>query len=261
MATFRLVNAISSKNTTKFPAPEYTKIGPKLYKNAQGVEVVSDYVIEAEVRTITKKKVKQLRKQGLVPATVYGAKIEPVSVQIPYRPLEVTLRSAGGTNLIDLKAGKETHTVLVRDVQREILKGTILHVDFFAVDETTTIRASIPIHIVGESPVVEARLGILVTGSSSITIETLPSKLMDHIEIDITPLVEIGDSVLVGDLDLGEGIVIVDDPNEMLARISQPSAARAEEDLAEEGEEEDEEMLETSAEPEVISRGRDDEEE
>jgi large subunit ribosomal protein L25 len=222
---------------------------------------VSDYVIEAEVRTVTKKKVNRLRKQGLVPATVYGAKIEPVSIQIPYRPLEVALLSAGGTNLIDLKAGKQTHTVLVRDVQREVLKGTILHVDFFAVDETTTIRAAIPIHIVGESPVVEARQGILVTGSSAVTIETLPSKLMDRIEIDITSLVEIGDSILVGDLDLGDDIVIVDDPHEMLARISQPSAARAEEELEAEGEEEEEEELEGSAEPEVISRGKAEEEE
>ena len=220
---------------------------------------MSDYVIEAEVRTITRKKVSRLRKQGFVPATVYGAKIEPVSVQIAYRPLEVALRSAGGTNLIDLKAGGETHTVLVRDVQREVLKGTILHVDFFAVDETTSIRASIPVHIVGESPLVEARLGILVTGSSAVTIETLPSKLMNHIEIDISSLVEIGDSVLVGDLDLGDDIVIIDDPNEMLARISQPSAARAEEDLAAEGEEEEEEG-EVSAEVEVITKGKGEEE-
>ena len=192
---------------------------------------MSDYVIEAEVRTVRKKKVSRLRNQGLVPCTVYGPKIEPVSIQTPYRALELTLRQAGGTNLIKVKANGETFTVLTREVQRDVLKGTILHVDFFAVDESNVIRAAVPVYLVGSSPVAEARLGVLMTGVNAITIETLPSNLLNQIEVDVSGLEEVGAAITVADLDLGEDIVIIDDPDEMLARVVQTSAARAEADL------------------------------
>ena len=221
---------------------------------------MSDYVIEAEVRTIRKKKVNLLRAKGLVPCTIYGPNTEPASIQVPYRHLELILRGAGGTNLIDIKAGGETYVVLAREVQRDVLKGTILHADFFAVDETSKLRITVPINLVGESPALEARLGILMTGTNSIVIETLPSKMIDRIEVDISILEEIGDAINVSDLKLDEEITIINDPSEMLARIAQTSADRAEEDLeeGEEGEEGEEES--GSAEPEVISRGRDEEE-
>jgi large subunit ribosomal protein L25 len=220
---------------------------------------VAEFTIEAEKRTIIGKQVNRIRAQGLVPITVYGAKIDPISLQVPYRSLEVALLKAGGTNLIDLKVNGETHVVLVREVQRDILKGTILHADFFVVDQASKIRAEIPIHLIGESPVVAAREGILLTGTNTVTVETLPGNLMDHIEVDLATLLELGDSITVADLDLGDDVTIINEPEDMLARVAQTSAARAE--LLEEGEEgEEEEELEEGAEPEVISRGRAEEE-
>jgi len=216
---------------------------------------VADFVIEAEPRTVVGKKVKRLRSQGVVPITVYGPKMEPVNLQVAYRPLEVALMKAGGTNLIDLKAAGKTHTVLAREVQRDVLKGTIMHVDFFVVDQSAAIRADIPIHLVGESPVVAARKGILLTGTNTITIETLPSKLMNFIEIDLTALKEIGDSVIVADLDLGDDVKIINEPEEMIARVAQSSAARAAEA------EEAEEAAASMSEPEVIAKGKADEDE
>jgi large subunit ribosomal protein L25 len=220
---------------------------------------VAEFTIEAEKRTIIGKQVNRLRAQGFVPITVYGAKIAPISLQVPYRPLEIALMQAGGTNLIDLKVNGDTHVVLVREVQRDVLKGTILHADFFVVDQTSKIRAEIPVHLIGESPVVAAREGILLTGTNTVTVETLPSNLMDHIEVDLSKLVELGDSITVADLDLGDDVTIINEPEDMLARVAQTSAARAE--LLEEGEEgEEEEEVDEGAEPEVISRGRAEEE-
>jgi large subunit ribosomal protein L25 len=220
---------------------------------------VADFAIEAEKRTVVGKKVSRLRSQGLVPATVYGAKIEPVSLQIPFRPLEITLMKAGGTNLIDLNVDGKTHIVLAREVQRDVLKGHILHVDFLAVDQSSKIRADIPVHLIGESPVVASRQGILVTGTNTVTIETLPSKLLDHIEVDLSGLVELGNSITVGDLDLGEGIDIINEPEDVLARVVQTSAARAE--LLAEGEEEEVEEEEVASEPELVRRRDEDDEE
>lgn len=216
---------------------------------------MADFTIEAEPRTIVGKKVSQLRANDIVPITVYGPKVEPMILQVPYRPLEVTLMKAGGTNLIDLKVNGKIQTVLAREVQRNVLKGTIIHVDFFAVDESTSIRTDVPVHFVGESPAVAAKKGILLTGTNTITIETLPSKLMHVIEVDLSVLVDVGDVITAGDLKLGEGIKIVNDPEDMIARISQTSAARAEEDL------EAETDMVTSAEPEVISKGKIEEDE
>jgi large subunit ribosomal protein L25 len=116
-----------------------------------------------------------------------------------------------------------------------VLRGDILHVDFFAVDANQTISADVFIQYIGESPAVEEG-NMLITGPSSLSIETLPSKLLSEITIDVSKLTEIGDSIFVRDLDLGEDFIIHNDPEELLVRVVQPSAARAEEDLAEEGE-------------------------
>lgn len=219
---------------------------------------MADYTIEAQPRTVIGKKVRQLRTQGLVPVVVYGAKIDPVALQIPYRPLEVGLMKAGGTNLIDLTVnGGETYTVLARDVQRHVVRGEIMHVDFMAVDQNAVISADVSVHLVGESPIVASREGMILAGSSTLTIEALPSKLINSIEVDISGLNEIGAAIHVRDIDLGSDVRILNDPEEMIVRIAQPAAARM---AAAEGEEE-ETMEGGSSEPEVIRRGREDEDE
>jgi large subunit ribosomal protein L25 len=213
---------------------------------------VSNFSLDAQPRQITGKKVSQLRNKGLVPATVYGPKTAPINVQVPYRALEVTLMKAGGTNLIDLTVDGTTHSVLTRAVQRDVLKRTILHVDFFAVDLTAKIRTEIPFHLVGESPVVAQKRGILITGANSVSVEILPSQLINFIEIDLSKLKNVGDTISIGDLQLGEGILIMDEPEEMIARIVQTSAARSEEEL--------EDSIVTNVEPEVIHKGKQEEE-
>jgi large subunit ribosomal protein L25 len=183
--------------------------------------------------------------------------MEPVSIQIPYRPLQVALMKTGGTNLIDVKVKKDTHTVLAREVQRDVLRGDILHVDFFAVDLTAKVIISVPVVLVGESPAAAARIGFLLTGTSMLDIETLPTNLMSQIEVDISSLDELGAAIHVSDLDLGPDVTIMNDPEEMLARISQASADRALEDE----EAEEEEVEEVDAEVEVIQRGKAEEDE
>lgn len=219
---------------------------------------MADFTIEAEVRTITGKKVKRVRAEGKVPVVVYGPKIEPMHLQIPYRPLELALMNAGGTNIIDIIVDGKATPVIARDVQRDVLKHTIKHVDFFAIDADSTIVADIPINLIGTSPAVEAREGILVTGTNSLSVEALPRDLINEIEVDLSKLQKVGDSLLVGDLDLGDKLVIHNDPSEMLATVSQTSAARAE---MVEGMDADAEASAGSAEPEVISRGKDEENE
>ncbi|MCY4466437.1 MAG: 50S ribosomal protein L25 [Chloroflexi bacterium] len=211
---------------------------------------MSDFQLAAQKRRTHGKKNRQLRRAGFVPGVVYGPSTDPLSVQFPYRAVEVMLMDAGGTNLIDIEVEGEVYPSLAREVQRDVVRGDILHVDFLAVDPTQRISVEVPIVMDGRSPVVVAREGILITGRSSLTLEVYPSDIRDSIIIDLSQLTELGSEVLVRDLTFGENVTVHNDPNEMLAKIVQPAAARAEEDLDEqEGEIEGEEGEETDEAP------------
>ena len=196
---------------------------------------MAEFQLVAESRKTQGKKNRQLRREGYVPGVVYGPSTESMSVQFPYRAVEVMLMNAGGTNLIDIMVEGKAFPSLAREVQRDVVRGDILHVDFLAVDQTQRINVEVPIIIEGQSPVIVAREGILITGRSSLTLEVFPSDIRDRIVIDLSALVELGDEVLVRDLTFGENVTVHNDPNEMLAKIVQPPAARADAEL-EEGE-------------------------
>ena len=208
------------------------------------------YNLEAQPRTIVGKKVGQLRRQGIVPVVVYGAALEAaVNLQVPYRPLQVALAKAGGTHLIEINADGSTHTVLARAVQRDVIKGDILHVDFLAVDLTQTITTNVQIHLVGDSPAAEARLGILSQVANALTVEALPADLISQVPVDISGLAEVGDSIHVRDLDLGGKVTILNDPDELIVHITAISEALSEDEL-------EAAAAAAAAEPEVIRRER-----
>lgn len=215
---------------------------------------MAEFELAAEVRNAQGKRNRELRRQGFVPGIVYGPANDPISVQFPYRAIEVTLMSAGGTNLIDIVVNGKAYPSLAREVQRDVVRGDILHVDFLAVDASQRIRVEVPIVMEGRSPVVAAREGILITGRSALTLEVYPDDIRDRIIIDLTQLTELGSEVLVGDLEFGENVTVHSDPNEMLAKIVQPAAARAEAEFdeleGEEGEETDEDSEEEEGEEE-----------
>lgn len=217
---------------------------------------MAEFAIAAEVRVAIGKKSRTLRRQGYVPGVVYGPGSDPISVQFPYRAIELTLMQAGGTNLIDIEVDGKKYPSLAREVQRDVVRGDILHVDFLAVDPEQRIRVEVPIVMEGRSPVVAAREGILITGRSSLTLEVYPTDIRDRILIDLSELTELGAEVLVGDLQFGENVTVHSDSNEMLAKIVQPAAARAAEldemdgAVGEEGEDEEGETDESEEETE-----------
>jgi large subunit ribosomal protein L25 len=212
--------------------------------------VAETYTLDAQSRGVTGKKVGQLRTQGLVPAVIYGAKIQPIHVQIPYRALEITLGKAGGTHLIDVNVDGTVQTVLARAVQRDVIKGSILHVDFLAIDKTSKITTEIPVHLIGESPAVQTRQGIVQHELMAIEVEALPADLIDQVSVDLAALKSFGDVITVGDLSLPAGVTALADAETVIARIVAQKVV--------------EEVLTdapVSAEVEVISKGKADEEE
>lgn len=187
---------------------------------------MAEYKLAGEVRTAKGKKNRRLRKEGLVPGVVYGPTDNPVSVQFPYREIEVTLMRAGGTNLIDIEVGGDVYPSLAREVQRDVVRGDIMHVDFLAVDPNQKIRVDVPVVMEGRSPVVASREGILITGPSTLTLEVYPQDIRNQIMIDLSTLTELGAEILVRDLQFNEEVTVINEPNEMIVKIVQPAAAR-----------------------------------
>jgi large subunit ribosomal protein L25 len=188
--------------------------------------------LTAQRRTVQGKQVNQLRREGWVPGVMYGHGFEPVSLQFEERKLGRLLAHVSGSQLISVQVAdqKEPEMALLRDVQRDVIKGTILHVDFYRVQMTERLTAEIPLAIVGESPVIRQHEGILLQGISAIEVECLPGDLVDEIAVDLSDLKEIGQGVYVRDLAIPSGIDVLTDPDEMIVRI----VALAEEEVIEE---------------------------
>jgi large subunit ribosomal protein L25 len=205
--------------------------------------------LTAEKRTVIGKQVKQLRRQGWVPGVIYGHGFDPVPLRFEKRSLRHVLSKVGGSQLIsiNIEGNKQPEMALVRDVQRDPIRGSLLHVDFYRVRMTERLTTEVPLVIVGESPVAEAREGILLQGISSIEVECLPGDLVDAIEVDLTDLVEIDQALYVRDLAVPAGIDVLTDLDEMVARVVPLEAEEVEEE---------EEVIPEAEEVEVITEGR-----
>ena len=199
---------------------------------------------------------KGLRRDGLLPAVVYGHNIEPISISLDMRVASRTLETISPSTLVVLDIDGDKHYTLVRDKQRNPVRRSIIHVDFQAVSLEETVRADVNIILIGEAPAIETYLGILVPSLEQLSIESLPTNLPDRIDVDISGLVEIGDSILVRDIVIPEGVEVLNDLEDVVVVIIAPAVEE------EEVEEEEEIEVEEGEEPEVLERGkREDEEE
>ncbi|MFC1922418.1 50S ribosomal protein L25 [Chloroflexota bacterium] len=210
---------------------------------------MDEVVIQANRREVIGKKVGALRREGKLPAVVYGSKIESIPITLDMREASRTLEKLSPSALVVVDVDGEQHYTLVRDKQRNPLRRSIIHVDFQAVSLTETVRADLNIHLVGDAPAIETYLGIVVPSLEQLSIESLPKDLPDKIDVDISGLMEIGDSILVGDLVVPDGVEILSDPEDVVVVVIAQAAEEVEEV-------EEEEVLEEGAEPEVLERGK-----
>jgi large subunit ribosomal protein L25 len=207
--------------------------------------------LKANKRTTIGKQVKVIRRAGLLPGVIYGAGTDSIAIEMDRHQASRLLARASQSTLIELAVDKEPHTVLVREVQRDVIRGDYLHVDFLKVDMDVRIRASIPIELVGEAPAAQEAGGVLVTGISTIDVEALPADLTDRITIDLESLENIDDSITVADLYLGENITLFTDQEELVARVIYQEEEIIEEPVLEE--ELLEELEEEEAEEEIAA--------
>jgi large subunit ribosomal protein L25 len=177
--------------------------------------------LKSATRTIHGKQVKRLRAESQIPAVVYGPDMSSQPIQIDERGLVRVLREAGATALIDLYIddGSEPHVVLAREIQRDSLTGRALHVDFYEVRLTETVRTMPRLEFVGKSPAAEAGLGVLIHGMTSVEVECLPTELISSIEVDVSVLETLEDVITVSDLPVPDSVTVIADPGEMVASV------------------------------------------
>lgn len=205
----------------------------------------------AESRKVTGKKAKQLRRQGVIPAVIYGQG-QNLNIQVENLSLMRVLRDAGTTNLIDITVDDESHTVLAKEVQVHVTRGDLIHVDFYEVNmkEKLVVEANL-VHV-GKSAPVEEGLGTIGMVIVTVEIECLPGNLISEIEVDVSRIETPDDVVLVRDLEVPEGVEILADPDEVVARFDYIQL------VEEEVEEEEESLLmaDVADEVEVIAKGK-----
>ena len=198
-----------------------------------------DALLPAEVRTERgSRPAGRLRREGRLPAVVYGLGQDVISVTVAAKQLGGILHSRTGANtLITLQIDGSDQLALARQVQRDAVKGTLLHVDFVRVRADQTIQAEVRLSLLGQ-PEGVSQGGMLEQLMHSLTVEGLPGQLPTEIEHDVSPLV-LGDQLHVSDVALPQGVVITNDPGELIAMISVPRGlAEGEGEVApEEGEE------------------------
>jgi len=206
--------------------------------------------ITLSARQVIGKKVKTLRREGVVPVHYYGSGVESLSLQAAGVTLRKVVTEAGANIPVEVvvEGNAESDICFVREVQWHPVNGSLLHVDFMHVDVTERVTAEVPVVLTGQSEAVRELGGVLIQPFQTLPVDALPLNMPESITVDITSLREFGDAVRVGDLEVEEGIAILRDDDDLLVTVQEPRIE--EEPVAEEEELEGEELAEGEEAPE-----------
>jgi large subunit ribosomal protein L25 len=211
-----------------------------------------EIVVAAESRTEKGKNVnRRLRTRGLIPGVLYGAKKDAVPVSVSPRDIGAILRSASGENtLFDLDLGGSRRKVILKEFQREPLKGRLLHADFYEVALDKTLELKVHVELQGTPVGVKVQGGILDFVTRELDIECLPGDIPEKITVDVSHL-ELGKHLRVSDLTVSDKVKVLTEPDLVVVHVVAPRAeeAPAVVEAVAEG-------AAATAEPEVIKKGK-----
>lgn len=177
-------------------------------------------VLKATKRDVIGKQVKAIRREGKLPAVIYGRHLEPISIVLEAHTAGLALAKVSASSLVTIDVEGKEYPALVRERQRDFIKGVLTHVDFLAVDMNEKIRTSVGLAFVGVSGGVKDYNGILVHNLERLEVECLPGDLPERINVDISLLKQIGDIFRVKDLTISDKIRILADEEEPIAVVT-----------------------------------------
>jgi len=201
------------------------------------------YTLNASIRTAKGRKV---RREKLVPAVLYGRKVQARNIAVPESELNHFINHGSPNALINLAVGGESYTVMLKELQRDRIKGNVIHADFYSVDLSQKITVTVPIHLVGEAPAVKEG-GVLQLQTREVEIKCLPTEIPQSFDLDISAL-QIGDTRTVADLSVTGDIEMLTPADEVIVAVLAPR-------LADEVETETTEAEETTATSEEAEEG------
>ena len=216
--------------------------------------------LKASEREVLGKKVSKLRKEGFLPAHVFGNKVETEHVTVKLADFKKVYQQAGETGLVDLRIGEErVRPVLIREVQIHALTNEPLHIDFYQVNLKEKVEVAVPIELVGEeAEIVHSGEAVLIQPITEIQVEALPADLPEKIVVDTTSLKAIDDAITVAQLTVPEGVTILAEPESVVAKLDTAVTAEMEqlmEEAAAETEAAQEAAAEEGAEGETPAEG------
>lgn len=210
-------------------------------------------VLQAQKRTITGRKVGALRREGKLPAVMYGSDFESTPILLDLHETSLALRGVSSSTVITIDLEGKKHVCLVQDQQIDYLRNQMKHCDFRVLTAGVAISAMVPLNFVGEAPAVESFGGILMTTLNEIEVEAKPTDLPGSLDVDLSVLTDLGVNIQVGDIAVPNGVTILSDPEVMVATVTAPAM--------EEEEEAEEALFDEEVEPEVIEKGKQEDEE
>ncbi len=217
---------------------------------------MKEAVLETELRSHVKKSdLKMLRSKGMIPAVFYGKNEKTQQLSISVKKFKEIVHSGGANVLINLKLKDGSKTAIIKEVQRHIISQEPIHIDFQAISLKEKVQVSVPLHIVGIAPGVKLAGGILEHLMREVVIKCLPTEIPQKIDVDVSNL-QIGNAILVKDLPKTEGVEMISSLGSIIVNVVSPTII--EEKPAEGAAAET--AATTSAEPEVISKGKKDKE-
>jgi large subunit ribosomal protein L25 len=208
-------------------------------------------VLNATVRTVIGKQVGAMRRDGKLPAVLYGHNFKATPITVDLREAAKVMHGLTASSLIYINLDGKEHAALVRERQRDFLRNTLKHVDFQVVSLTEKIRAQVAIVLEGISPAVKDFNGIIISEMDSIEVEALPQDLPENIVLDLSLLQKIGDHFLVKDLIVSDKVHKHAEPDEVVVIVTA---------MKEEVEEVAPEAAALGTEPDVIEKGKKEEE-
>lgn len=178
--------------------------------------------LKAQKREVLGRKVNKLRRNGVLPANIFGKKINSQSISVDLSDFEKIFKKAGETNLVELYVAGQVKPVLIHNVQKDPVTDAPLHVDFLQVDLKQKVVAQVPLVLVGESPAEKQGLGTVVQYIDEIEVEALPADLPDKFEIDLAKLESVDQLVQIKDLSVTTKVEIKGDKEQILVKVEPP---------------------------------------
>ena len=198
--------------------------------------------LKSEKRTLLGKKVKSLRRGGIIPAVVYGGKEGTPPIELDLKEFSKLFKTAGETTLIKLLVGDSAKNVLIHDVSRNTMTDEITHVDFYEVNMDEKITAKIPFVFIGDAQAVIDLGGVLVKAMQELEVRALPAHLPREIEVDISSLKTFDDSIMIKNIKLPPNVETTENPETSVAVVIPPRSEAELEELSGEVKEQVEEV-------------------